>query len=295
MKKILLLTMLLSIGPFSSSAALAAAVLVDTGWLASNINNKNIVLIDTSDHTQHLRFHIPGSIHIDYSEIVYKRKTDKVSIQVPNDYFVKLLAQRGISNDKHIVIYDDMGGLNAGRLFWQLEQIGHKEVSVLNGGLVKWIIEGRKVSNQSVQRPPAQYQANASGQKNNLATIADVQNRQDSLLIDARTKDEYIGHPKYPRTGHVPAAKNWDWQNNVDFENAFVIKNSQQITAQQKHISLNNKQQNIITYCQSGHRAAQSYLTLRSMGFENIKLYDGSMAEYSQNKQAALEKGCSSC
>lgn len=294
MKKILLLTMLLSISQFLSSQALAAPVLVDTNWLASNMNNKNIVLIDTSDHTQHLRFHIPGSIHIDYSEIVYTRKPDKVSIQVPNDYFIKLLAQRGISNDKHIIIYDDMGGLHAGRLFWQLEQIGHKKTSVLNGGLVKWILEHREVNNKPTSLLAAKYVTNKTGARDNVANINSLTSAKH-LIIDARTKDEYTGYPKYPRTGHVPGAKLWDWQDNVDFENAFMIKNSKQVTKQQKHIDLNNKKQNIIAYCQSGHRAAQSYLTLRSMGFENIKLYDGSMAEYSRNKKAPLEKGCTAC
>ena len=295
MKKAVSLISLISSSLLFSLQSIAAPVLVETDWLASNVTNKNIVIIDTSDQTQNLRFHIPNAVHIGYDEIVYQRKADKVGIQVPNDYFMRLLSQRGISNDSYVIIYDDMGGLNAGRLFWQLEQIGHKEVSVLNGGLVKWILEGRKVTNQSDKVQPAHYQANVSGQRNNVATIQDVQNTKDKLLIDARTKDEYIGYPKYPRTGHIPAAKNWDWQANVNFEQAFVLKQEKQIKAEQKHINLNNKQQEVIAYCQSGHRASQSYLTLRTMGFQNVKLYDGSMAEYSQNKKAALEKGCTSC
>lgn len=277
-----------------SFQAYASPVLVDTNWLANNKNNKDIVIIDTSDHTQHLRFHIPGAIHIDYSEIVIKRKKDKVSVQVKNDYFQKLLAHRGISNNNHVIIYDDMGGLNAGRLFWQLEQIGHKKVSVLDGGLVKWIIENRKVDNKTVKRLPTEYKNNTTGARDNLATIESMTST-NNLLIDARSKEEYIGHPRYPRTGHVPGAALWTWQDNVDFENAFTIKSKSKIEKLQKHIDLSDKKKNIITYCRSGHRAAQTYLTLRSMGFENIKLYDGSMAEYSQNKQAPLVKGCTKC
>ena len=117
----------------------------------------------------------------------------------------------------------------------------------------------------------------------------------NNLLIDARSKEEYVGHPRYPRTGHVPGAVLWTWQDNVDFENAFTIKSKSKIEKLQKHISLDDKNQNIIAYCRSGHRAAQTYLTLRSMGFEKVKLYDGSMAEYSQNKQAPLVKGCTKC
>ena len=272
----------------------ASTVLVDTNWLEKNINNKNIIIVDTSDHTQHLRFHIPGAVHIDYSEITYKPRRSKISIQVPNDYFVKLLGQRGISHDKHIIVYDDMGGLNAGRLFWQLEQIGHKKVSVLNGGLVKWILEGKTITNKVLKPKNVLYQLNAKNAVNNLATLNTIESSK-ALLIDARTKDEYVGYPKYPRTGHIPGAIHWDWQSNVDFENAFMIKKPEQVKSEQKHIKLGDKNQEVITYCRSGHRAAQTYLTLRSMGFNKVKLYDGSMAEYSMNKKAPLEKGCKRC
>lgn len=278
----------------TATPLLAAPVMVDTNWLASNKDNKDLVIVDTSDQTQHLRFHIPGAIHIDYSEIVYKRKKDKVSIQVPNDYFIKLLGQRGIDSNSQIVIYDDMGGLNAGRLFWQLEQIGHKKVSVLDGGLVKWILEHRKVNNTPEKRLPTVYKTSFKNNRDNLATQDDL-NKSNTLLIDARTKDEYIGHPKYPRTGHVPGAQLWDWQENVNFENAFVLKSEQRIIKEQKNINLKDKNKEVIAYCRSGHRAAQTYLTLRNLGFKNVKLYDGSMAEYSQNKKAPLEKGCNNC
>jgi len=278
----------------SSYSLFAAPVMIDTDWLANNQKDNNIIVVDTSDHTQYLRFHIPGAIHIDYSEITYKRRQDKVSVQVPNDYFIKLLGQNGIRNDSHIIIYDDMGGLNAGRLFWQLEQIGHKNVSVLNGGLVKWILEHKKVNNKPVKRLPSVYKPDFKNSRDNLATQTEL-SKNNVTLIDARTKDEYIGHPKYPRTGHVPGALLWDWQENVDFENAFVLKTKQRIIKEQKSINLKDKNQQIIAYCRSGHRAAQTYLTLRNLGFNNIKLYDASMAEYSRDKKAPLEKGCSKC
>ena len=284
----------LLIGLSLSSQLFASSVLVDTNWLEKNINNKNIIVVDTSDHTQHLRFHIPGAVHIGYSEITYKPKRSNVSIQVPIDYFAKLLGQRGISHDKHIIVYDDMGGLNAGRLFWQLEQIGHKKVSVLNGGLVKWILEGKTITNKVLKPKNVHYQLNAKNVVNNRATLDTVKSSK-ALLIDARTKDEYVGHPKYPRTGHIPGAIHWDWQSNVDFENAFTVKRPEQVKSEQKHIELGDKNQEVITYCRSGHRAAQTYLTLRSMGFNKVKLYDGSMAEYSMNKKAPLEKGCKRC
>ncbi|MDH5392994.1 MAG: sulfurtransferase [Gammaproteobacteria bacterium] len=294
MRKILFLLTLFTTLQFSFTSLLAAPVLVDTEWLSKNLKHKNIVIVDTSDATQNMRFHIPGAVHIDYNELVYKRKKDNISLQIANDYFMRLLAQRGISNDTYIIIYDDMGGLNAGRLFWQLEQIGHKQVSVLNGGLVKWILEHRQVSNINSKITASRYLPNTTSRHDNLASLSQLRQTK-SLLIDARSKEEFAGHPRYPRTGHIPGAKLWDWQSNIDFEKAFTIKNSAQLLAEQKHINLQDKSQPVITYCRSGHRAAQSYLTLRSLGFTNVKLYDGSMAEYSQDKSMPLEKGCTGC
>jgi thiosulfate/3-mercaptopyruvate sulfurtransferase len=56
-------------------------------------------------------------------------------------------------------------------------------------------------------------------------------------------------------------------------------------------LGVTDKKQPLLVYCRSGHRAAQSYLTLRNLGYENVKLYDGSMAEYSLNKNNPLKKG----
>lgn len=273
---------------------MAQGILVDTDWLAKNRSNSKLVIVDTSDQTQHLRFHIPGAVHIDYSEITYQPRGQKFSVQVPNQYFIKFLGQKGISNTSQLVIYDDIGGLNAGRLFWQLEQIGHKGIKVLNGGLVKWILEGRQVTNKETVSKPVVYNANSATAKDNLASLSQLTDTK-AVLIDARTKDEYIGYPKYPRTGHIPNAVHWDWQDNVDFANAFTLKNSNEISKYLHRLQLEDKARPIITYCQSGHRASQTYLTLRNMGFTNVKIYDGSMAEYSKLKQLPLEKGCTKC
>lgn len=286
MKRLLLLVFLM----LSHKIVLAAPVYVDHDWLAKNLADDNIRIVDmTSDGVQYLRYHIPGAVRLAYQDIVTKRK-DKVSVRVPDAQLFKILGSLGITASTHVVIYDDMGGLDAGRLFWELERIGHPRVSVLRGGLVKWVLEGHKVDNLQVNPLSVVYQPAKTGYDNE-ATLADIRNSATASLLDVRSRDEFVGHPRYPRSGHIPGAKWWPWEANVDFEHGFVPRSDTVLQSELTRLGVKDKEKPVIVYCRSGHRASQSYLTLRSLGYSNVKLYDGSMAEYARNKELPLEKG----
>ena len=289
LKKILFLSLLFNSGlAFSSSS-----FLVDINWLQKNLNSPSVRLIDMSDATQYQRFHIPGATHLPYSAINLRSKKG-VSLSVGKDHLIKILGLLGITAKHHVVIYDDMGGLNASRLFWELEKIGHKNISLLNGGLVKWILAGKKVTANSKNIKPLQYHANKNSGRDNTAVIDDIINAKlnnKNILLDVRSKEEYAGHPRYPRSGHIPGAKSWEWLQAVNFENAFMMQNQNTIKTQLKQIGISQKDAAITVYCQSGHRASRAYFTLRRLGYKQVKVYDGSMSEYSQIKSAPLKKG----
>jgi len=279
---------------FLGQSLLAAPVMVDTEWLAKHKNDDNIVLVDmTADDLQYSRYHIPGAIRIAYSDLVTRRKKDKVSVRLPDGVLEKGLGSLGINADSYIVIYDDIGSMEAGRLFWELERIGHKNMSILDGGLVQWVLDGRKVDNKPVKLKPSSYVSNGAGIENeaDLAFIQNASEKGTVTLLDVRSQEEYIGHPRYPRSGHVPGAQWWPWENNVAFTDGFKLKPDQQLLASLKAVGVVDKKAPLAVYCRSGHRASQSYLTLRKLGFENVRLYDASMAEYEKNKLAPVVRG----
>ena len=292
MKKIFILCFTLLI--LNTASASATPLKVDISWLKKHINDENVVLVDmSSDQTQYQRFHIPGAIYVDYGYLVKKRKKDKVSLRIPDDHLYKILGLLGIKNDSHIVIYDDMGGLNAGRLYWQLERIGHEKVSVVDGGLVKWILEGNKVTNVARERKPVNYSAAVKITTNEVSmqdVIAMIGSDKQTIL-DVRSKEEYAGSPKYKRSGHVPGARLWSWDDSVDFANGFVLKTDSALEKSLARLDVTDKKKPLVLYCRSGHRAAQSYLVLKQLGFENVRLFDGSMSEYTKNKNAPVQKG----
>lgn len=278
---------------YTNIAFSSNSFLVDVGWLQKNLNSSSVRLIDMSDDTQFQRFHIPGATHLPYSAI-NRRNKQGVSFSVGQDHMVKILGLLGIQSKHHVVIYDDMGGLHAGRLFWELEKIGHKNISILNGGLVKWILSGKKVTADLKKIVPTQYNANSSSGRNNIASVDEILKNKfnnKNVLLDVRSKEEYVGHPRDPRGGHIPNAKWWEWSQAVNFEDAFKMQKMNTIKLQLKQIGISSTKTPITLYCRSAHRAAQSYFSLRQLGYNNVKIYDGSISEYSKIKSAPLKKG----
>jgi len=289
LKKSLFLLLLLN----STVLFSAPSFLVEVDWLEKNLNSSTVRLIDMSDDTQYQRFHIPGATHLPYAAINTRNKKG-VSLSVGKERIIKILGLLGIQPQHHVVIYDDMGGLHASRFFWELEKMGHKKISIVNGGLVKWILAGKKVTADPQYAKPVQYKAGTQTGRDNTVAIEKILNgkfNNKNILLDVRSKDEYAGHPRYPRSGHIPDAKWWEWQQAVNFENAFKIQDAGTLKKQLKNLGIDNVKTPITLYCQSGHRASHSYFTLRQLGFQNVKIYDGSMAEYSKIKSAPLKKG----
>lgn len=289
LKKSLFLFLLLS----SSIVLASPSFLVDINWLEKNLTSSSIRLIDMSDDTQYQRFHIPGATHLPYGAINIRTKKG-VSLSAGKDRIIKILGLLGIESKHHVVIYDDMGGLHASRLFWELEKLGHKKISIVNGGLVKWILAGKKVDAQLQNVKAVQYKMNNQPGRNNSVAIEEILKgkfNNKNILLDVRSKEEYVGHPRYPRSGHIPSAKWWEWLQAVNFEDAFKMQNSTTLKNQLQKLGISQSDTPVTLYCQSAHRASQTYFTLRQLGFNKVKIYDGSMAEYSKIKTAPLKKG----
>jgi thiosulfate/3-mercaptopyruvate sulfurtransferase len=270
----------------------ASTIFIESEALLKKINNSDLVIIDMSDETQYQRFHLPKALYLPYRAINQRNK-QRISKSIGSDNIVKLLSYMGITEKSDIVIYDDMGGLHASRLFWELERLGHKKVALLNGGLVSWVLNNYKVTNKVTNPTKATYVPSKANSITiaNLSDVTAASSNSKTVILDVRSKEEYYGNPKNKRSGHVPGAKWFPWQQAVDFDNGFTQKNSSEILNNLKSVGVTDKNAEVIVYCQSGHRASQTYMTLRNLGFNNVRLYDGSMAEYGSNRNTPLIQG----
>lgn len=293
MKNATLWMFLLVSGLFSNSHA--GSLLVSTDWVEKHLHDADVVLVDLSDNLQYTRFHLPEAINLPYE---YLNQTQgKINQSIGPTNIAKLLGQLGIQHDSTIILYDDTGGLNAARLFWELEQLGHRKVAILNGGLVKWIRERREVSAKAHLRKPTQYlpAKTDTSVSASLVEVKQASAERKSVLLDVRSEEEYLGDKEYKRSGHIPGAVSWPWDTALNTDEGFTLQSPAALKETLAKAGVSDLQQPIITYCQSGHRAAHAYLTLRELGFAHVKVYDGSMQEYARQIDLPLVLGKQPC
>ncbi len=278
----------------SSNYVLAADsnVFVSPAWLKKH--QSSVKIIDMSERANFQKFHIEDAIWVNYSWLI--KPQNGLALSGGENYMADVLSQLGIKNSDHIVIYDDMGGLEASRLYWELDKLNHQKVNILDGGIVSWVLAGNKVTQKPPKRPAkTQYQVPSKTLTNaltaNKSEVIAATKDANTLLIDTRTKEEYAGSSKQKRSGHIPSALWFDWSMSVDTKNGFKQQPTDKLLSSLRAKSVNNLKQPIIVYCNTAHRAARSYTMLKSIGFTNIKLYDGSMQEYSVDTALPLKMG----
>ena len=297
-----------------AAPAAAVAPFVEGRWVERHLADPRIVLVDMSDDdTQYQRFHLPGAVRLPYEALLRLRAVEvtgaadagkdksprpagesaRIPVRLDDAELAGLLGRLGITRDKYVIVYDDVGGINAARLFWELERIGHPKVSVLDGGLVKWILEGRKVVNNALAPKPAVYELAGEGRPNeaSLADVKDAILNRATVLLDTRTHEEYVGVPKKPRPGHIPGARLWPWEQGVDMAKGFVRAEETAIRKSLAAVGIKNSKTPIVAYCTSGQRATQVYVTLRSLGFEDVRVYANSINEYDLDPGNPLKQG----
>jgi len=266
--------------------------LVAADWVKQRLGDPEIILVDMSSGKGPYqgRF-IPGAVQLPYSALV-QRNGKGISLRVSDQRLHEVLGILGIDANRHVVIYDEMGGLHAGRLYWELERIGHTKVSVLDGGIVEWMRRGLPIERQPAKPQQATYQANGGGRENeaDLHVVKKAMGDGKTVLLDVRSEHEYRGMQGQSRSGHIPGAQWWPWEQVLQAEKGLVAKDESTILASLEGIGVTTDMP-VIAYCRSGHRASRTYLTLRRLGFENVKLYDGSMAEWSKDGSAPVKSG----
>jgi thiosulfate/3-mercaptopyruvate sulfurtransferase len=185
-----------------------------------------------------------------------------------------LLSFLGVTNDKTVVFYDEVSGMSAARGVWTLMYFSHPYTFMLDGGFKKWKSLGLPTETKTNGFKPAKFSGKIN--KDLIAGYEYVNKKIGKIkLLDARTKDEYDGITiRAARKGHIPTAINIDWILNVNDDG--TMKSTDDLSKMYNF----SKDDEIITYCQGGYRAANSFLALKILGFKNVKIYLGSWGEW---------------
>lgn len=249
-------------------------LLVSTGWLTDHLNDTDLRLVEvTVAGTGYIFGHPPGAIYLNLDEVFTGRATGVPSTVGPLAEVAALLGWLGLTPDKKIVVYDEIGGTRAAQAFWLLEYLGFNQVSVLEGGIERWMAEGRPQTRIQPKFEPVTF--TPTPQEDRLATadwIATHLEADKVYLLDCRTSEEY-------QEGHIPGAQNRTWERSMTRHAYHAFQAADELKADLAKLGITEDKE-IITYCQTGTRSAHTYLTLRLLGYPRVRNYDGSWTEW---------------
>jgi len=258
-------------------------VLTTTTELEKIIDDPSLILIDARSFQEYSRGHITNAVNLDLFSFHWI-DTSQDGISSFNQQFTKIFSRVGVSEEKKVVFYDDVSGMLAARGVWLLEYLSHHNVSMLDGGFIKWKNEERTWDTIPVANMYANFSAKPN--PNVLAGFEYVLDNLDKItILDVRSKEEFDGKlVRAARGGHIPTSTNIDYTENISKDG--TIKNNEELSK----LYQMSKDTEIVTYCQGAYRAANTYLILKKIGFTNIKVYLGSWGEWGNKLELPIEE-----
>lgn len=265
-------------------------MLIETEELAARLNDPKLRIVDGDLFPMYQRAHIPGAVG-NRGHHYFKGKADERFIAPPEE-FAALMSKLGIGDDTEVVGYDASGSLYATRLWWSLAYYGHPGARILNGGWNKWLAEGRPITMEEPKIAPATFTPRVADESILASAEYIMENleRSDFLVFDVRSDGEWEGTNSRgnKRTGHVPGAVHLEWLNNVQaaLDNR-TQKSADEVRAMFEAIGVTPDKE-IVTMCQGGVRASQTAATLKMLGYERVRNYDGSALDWANRDDTPL-------
>jgi thiosulfate/3-mercaptopyruvate sulfurtransferase len=245
------------------------------------------LLLDLRPPEAYAAGHIPTAIHLDLWGVSLI-DTDPAPLKAFMWMIEHVLAVHGVDATTPVVVYDEQSGVRAARAFWFLEHFGHPSVRLLDGGFTAWAAAGLPVTQDAA--PPPKSEWIGTRNERTLATWKDVKNaigRADTVILDTRSDAEHEGSLiRARRGGAVPGAAHIEWARNLAGSGEF--KPAEELKKMYADAGVTPDRE-VITYCQGGYRAANSYLALRLLGYPRVRMYIGSWKEWGDREDLPVE------
>ncbi|WP_170474257.1 3-mercaptopyruvate sulfurtransferase [Ruegeria arenilitoris] len=264
--------------------------LVSTEWLATHMKDPDLRILDGSWYlpkqqrdakAEYDAGHIPGARFFDIDEISDHR-SDLPHMAPPVEKFMSRLRAMGVGDGHQVVVYDGFGLMSAARVWWLFRLMGQENIAVLDGGLPKWLAEGREVEDL----PPVIRDRHMTVRVQNhlvrdVTQVSAAAKLDDHEIIDARSADRFAGTGTEPReglrSGHIPGSRNVPFGNLLNKDGTMKSPDECRAVFEAAGVDLSKP---AITSCGSGVTAAILSLALERMGKKDHSLYDGSWAEW---------------
>jgi thiosulfate/3-mercaptopyruvate sulfurtransferase len=296
---------LLFAGALAHGSSSGVTPLVDADWLNERLDQDNLVVLDVrsgidngGDRSTFENGHIPGAVYSHYVNDGWRESRDGVSgVLPPVRSLERLISSLGIANDDTVVVVPAGTGAtdfgSAARVYWTFRVLGHDDVTILNGGFAGWKAAGKPVEQgQGERRDVAQF--NGELQQELLATLEEVEAARESQaqLVDARPEDYFRGENQSPAArapGTIPGANNMPHQSFLS-ERDQVFYLDEALVSDRVNTAKLDRDARTIAFCNTGHWAATDWFVMSELaGFREVALYDGSMAEWSQDSNRPMQ------
>lgn len=262
--------------------------LVTTDWLAGKLASPDLVVVHAwlpplgqpDTPPDYPAAHIPGAVFFDVNAIS-DPSSDLPHMLPPAHIFASMMRRLGIGDGQTIVVYDGAGMWSAARVWWMFRAMGVEAVHVLDGGLPKWIAEGRETDDGApARRGERHFTARLDhGLLADLGTVSRALSGGEQVL-DARSPARFYGTEPEPRaglrSGHMPGALNLHY--------ATLLQDGRLRPAEDLAAAFDaagvDRSRPVITTCGSGVTAAILSLALAVTGQFRSAVYDGSWTEW---------------
>lgn len=271
---------------------------VSTAWLADRLGSVRVV--DGSWHmpaearngaAEYLQRHIPGAVFFDIDHVA-DHDTDLPHMLPTPEAFAQAAGALGLSRETDIVVYDVHGIRSAARVWWTLRVMGYDKVHVLDGGLRKWLAEGRPVEAGDVVPQPVTVAPRFEAELvRNAQDVQAILQSGAARMLDARSAARFRGEAPEPRaglrSGHMPGAANLPWEQVIAEDG--TLRPSEELKSVFDRVGVDLAKP-IVTTCGSGVTASVLALALARLGI-CAAVYDGSWSEWGGLADAPIVTG----
>jgi thiosulfate/3-mercaptopyruvate sulfurtransferase len=265
--------------------------LVSTDWLTARLDDPKVKIIDASfkmpgvlplPGDDYLGAHIPDAVFFDVDAIA--DSSNSLPHMYPHpEQFARDVSAFGISSGDTVVAYDSGAWMAAPRAWWMFLSFGHQNVKVLDGGLKKWLREGRPTHSGKVTPKAGKFQAklDPSFVRSKQQLLGNLETHAEQV-VDARPRPRFEGTVAEPwpgrRSGHIPGSRSVPYADLFD-ANTGAMKPLEELRKAFTGAGVDLTRP-IVTTCGSGVSALVLTLALYRLGVRGTALYDGSWAEW---------------
>jgi thiosulfate/3-mercaptopyruvate sulfurtransferase len=275
--------------------------IVSTAWLEAHLSAPDVKVLDASWHmpdtgrdarAEYAAAHIPGAAFFDIDDISDTR-SPLPHMAPPPEKFVSRMRKLGVGDGHRVVVYDQAGLLSSARAWWMLRLFGHRDVAVLDGGLPKWLAEGRGTEDMA----PVLRERHFTARRNaalvrDVTQVAATTKLGSEQVVDARSAPRFRGEAPEPRpglrSGHIPGALNLHYAQLLNADGTMKDEDAIKAAFHGAGVDLGKP---IVSSCGSGVTACILDLALERIGHRRHAVYDGSWAEWGMFPDLKVELG----